>query len=555
MTAIAEVKSDQQLLQNYLAGSPDAFAELVSRHVNLVYSAARRQVRDAHLADDVTQAVFLLLAKKAPGFSSGTILPAWLHRATRYCAANALRMNANRLRHERRAAEMNSQTMQAEPQADWSEISPLLDEAINRLGGKDRQAIVLRYLEDKSHDEVATNMGLTPAAARKRVERAVLKLRNLLCRSGAESTAPGLAAMLAGRAIESAPQQLILKSSAVASMSAASPTSMAIMKGATKMIFWTQCKTIAMISVAGLAVTAGVAIALDKEANGNAVTAAAVTPAETLNARQTLVKLAAAIKSGDADYVRTHTSFSTPGQKMVVDNQARTCASVAKFQHAYADAFGQAAADQLPAMVGPTEIPPGTKVTETGDTATADFGVGGKIKLVRQEGVWKLDYSSLGVNALPLSEEQLAGYLNRTLVAMDQCTLALQFGKYKTPDDCLTDLRNLTIQAAHEPAATPTSNTSDHGASNLGIDSKLRSRLVGRYQLTPNFIFTVDDRDGHLMVGITNQSTQEVFPDSPTRWSYHTVAAMLEFKLPNTGPAESLVLHQNGVEQTAYRMK
>ena len=94
-----------------------------------------------------------------------------------------------------------------------------------------------------------------------------------------------------------------------------------------------------------------------------------------------------------------------------------------------------------------------------------------------------------------------------------------------------------------------------HQSGDLAIDAKLRSRLVGRYQLTPSFIFTVRDRDGHLMVGITNQPTQEVFPDSPTRWSYRGVDATLEFKLTKTGPAKSLVLHQNGIKQTAYRIK
>ncbi len=97
--------------------------------------------------------------------------------------------------------------------------------------------------------------------------------------------------------------------------------------------------------------------------------------------------------------------------------------------------------------------------------------------------------------------------------------------------------------------------TSDHDADELAIDAKLRRRLVGRYQLAPTFIFTVTDRDGHLMVGITNQETQEVFPDSPTRWSYRGVDAALEFQLPKTGSAKSLILHQNGIEQTARRMK
>jgi D-alanyl-D-alanine-carboxypeptidase/D-alanyl-D-alanine-endopeptidase len=90
-------------------------------------------------------------------------------------------------------------------------------------------------------------------------------------------------------------------------------------------------------------------------------------------------------------------------------------------------------------------------------------------------------------------------------------------------------------------------------ASKLPIDAELRGRLAGRYQLAPNFIFDVKDQDGHLMVGITNQPTLEVFPDSPTKWSYHEVEASLEFKLPKKGHATSLVLHQNGVEQTAKR--
>ena len=89
----------------------------------------------------------------------------------------------------------------------------------------------------------------------------------------------------------------------------------------------------------------------------------------------------------------------------------------------------------------------------------------------------------------------------------------------------------------------------------LAVDAKLRGRLVGRYQLTPAFIFTVRDREGRLMVGITNQPTQEVFPDSPTRWSYRGIDATIEFKLTKSGPAKRLILHQNGAEQTARRMK
>ena len=113
----------------------------------------------------------------------------------------------------------------------------------------------------------------------------------------------------------------------------------------------------------------------------------------------------------------------------------------------------------------------------------------------------------------------------------------------------------LETKAAGQESKPEPRETSDHGSGAPAIDAKLRRRLEGRYQLTPSFIFTVRDRDGHLMVSITNQPTQEVFPDSPTRWSYRGVDATLEFKLDKSGPATSLVLHQNGIDQTAYRLK
>ena len=120
------------------------------------------------------------------------------------------------------------------------------------------------------------------------------------------------------------------------------------------------------------------------------------------------------------------------------------------------------------------------------------------------------------------------------------------------------EVDNLAMQlvmkaAGREDKPTP-SDAPEPGSGKLAIDAKLRSRLVGRYQLNPNFIFDVADRDGHLMVGITNQATQEVYPDSPTRWSYRGVDATLEFKLAKSGPAKSLVLHQNGIKQMARRI-
>ena len=113
----------------------------------------------------------------------------------------------------------------------------------------------------------------------------------------------------------------------------------------------------------------------------------------------------------------------------------------------------------------------------------------------------------------------------------------------------------LVMKAAGQDVEPEPLEAGDDEADDLEIDAKLRGRLVGRYQLAPDFVFDVKDEDGHLMVGITNQPTQEVFPDSATRWSYRGVDAQLEFKLGKAGPARRLVLHQNGVKQTARRIK
>ncbi len=112
----------------------------------------------------------------------------------------------------------------------------------------------------------------------------------------------------------------------------------------------------------------------------------------------------------------------------------------------------------------------------------------------------------------------------------------------------------LLMKGAANKSRSNSSDKPEEDLDKLAIDATLRRRLVGRYQLKPDFIFTVHDRDGHLMVDITNQQTQEVFPDSPTRWSYRGVNATLEFKLSKGGPAKSLVLHQNGAKQMARRI-
>jgi RNA polymerase sigma factor (sigma-70 family) len=176
---------DHALLADYLNGSEPAFSALVRRHIDLVYSAALRQVRDPHTAADVTSAVFLVLARKARQLSRGIVIPAWLHSTTRFAALKAIRARARREHYEEEAARMQQILQKGESTTAWEEIAPWLDESLDRLSRKDHEAIILRFFQNKSFPEMAVTLGSTEEAVRKRVDRAVQKLHEFLAYRGA----------------------------------------------------------------------------------------------------------------------------------------------------------------------------------------------------------------------------------------------------------------------------------------------------------------------------------------------------------------------------------
>ena len=224
MTAL----SDAQLLREYAERRAEpAYGELVRRHVDLVYSAARRMVRDEHLAEDVTQAVFLALARNAGQLWDHPVLSGWLHQTARNLAANVVRSDVRRRAREQKAAAMND-LLSAEPDAPWEEIAPQLDAALGDLSEPDRNALLLRYYERKSSREVAERLGTTEEAAKKRVSRAVDRLRELLAKRGVAAGAGGLVTLLAANAVQSAPAGLALSittSAALASVTFSTLTS------------------------------------------------------------------------------------------------------------------------------------------------------------------------------------------------------------------------------------------------------------------------------------------------------------------------------------------
>jgi RNA polymerase sigma factor (sigma-70 family) len=247
-----ETTDDMALLREYAAhNSEAAFEELVSRRVHFVYAAALRQVRDPYLAEEVAQAVFIILAQKAGRIQGGTLLTGWLFKTTRFAALAHLRAAAKRRQHELEV-QMQSDVQSTPPDPLWEQISPMLDEALTQLGEKDRQAVLLRFFENKSLAEVGSFLGTGEDTARKRVSRALEKLHRFFLKRGVASTTAIIAATLAANSAQAAPTALAktVATAAIAKGTAAGGSTLVLVKGALKLMAWAKTKSAAAVAAA-----------------------------------------------------------------------------------------------------------------------------------------------------------------------------------------------------------------------------------------------------------------------------------------------------------------
>lgn len=227
---------DMQLLEEYArTGSEAAFSTLVNRHIDWVYSICLRSVRDRHLAEDVTQAVFLLLSQKAGTMNRQTILRGWLFKTARFAVSDALKKRSRARKHHERVAMMTPDPVQSPEEQAWEGVAPALEEAVSMLNDNDRHAVLLRFYEGKSLAEVGQKLGISEEAAKKRVARAVEKLRAFMGREGLSITVLLLIGLLMTNVVQAAPAHLGMSvAKACVGAKAASGMATAIAVGAKK---------------------------------------------------------------------------------------------------------------------------------------------------------------------------------------------------------------------------------------------------------------------------------------------------------------------------------
>lgn len=254
---------DHALLREYVErGSEAAFAALVERHLNKVYSVALRHTRNPDAAEEITQVVFVILARKSASLGARVVIAGWLCQTARLTAMTFLR---GEIRRARREQEARMQTELNAPESNpWPQIAPLLDAAMSRLSDADHHAIVLRFFDGKSLKEVGAALGASEDAAKMRLNRAVEKMRRFFTRRGVGLSGAGLAAAMTAHSVEAAPAGFAKSVTAVAAAkgaSASGPT-LTLIHGALKLMAWTKAKCFVIAAAVVICATGTTKVAM-----------------------------------------------------------------------------------------------------------------------------------------------------------------------------------------------------------------------------------------------------------------------------------------------------
>lgn len=319
--------NDRQLLRQFVEhNSQEAFAALMARYLSLVYSVCRRELDDAEMTEDATQTVFLILARKAPTLRRNVILSGWLFQTARFVAKNARTQAQRQAAYENKAYEQKAYEQKAAGKMDrqlgvedtaWAEIEPLLNQSLAALGEVERECVLLRYFQQMSFVETGTALGLSEEAARKRLTRALEKMRRFFGKEGIIVPSIVLTALLSAQAVKAVPAtcQASVAALTVNAFAGHLPASLAIShlyqlsEGALEAMKMKAMKIVQLKLAASVAATVVIGVTTYTVAKG-------ITPA-TATARKTPV-LHIAPKSG-------HVLVQTPGKALTASQIAARC--------------------------------------------------------------------------------------------------------------------------------------------------------------------------------------------------------------------------------------
>jgi RNA polymerase sigma factor (sigma-70 family) len=260
---------DVELLREYVANqSEPAFRTLVERHVNMVYATALRQVQDAHLAEEATQAVFIVLARKAESLAPTTILAGWLFRAAQFAGAKAKRTELRRKHWENQAAQMETiASFGSDGESAWEHIAPFLNDALNQLKEPDRAAVILRFFESQSIAQIGSALGTTESATKMRIARALDQLRDIFHSRGIVLPVALLTAALSTPAAAAAPAGL---ATSIAASALLKQTAIPLLtKGTLLLMTWNNRKTAVAAAIALLFCGGTVALVIHRFADAH----------------------------------------------------------------------------------------------------------------------------------------------------------------------------------------------------------------------------------------------------------------------------------------------
>ena len=414
---------DWDLLEQFrLARSEQAFGELVRRHAGFVLATCRRRLRDPHLAEDAAQAVFLVLARRPPARRGSSALAGWLYKSAVYACNNAMRAKKTRDEYERLAAAERAATVDSRTDAavDPAETEPLLDEALAELSSKERDAVLLRYYQDLSVQQVGQSLGISQNTATKRITRAIERMREFLAGNGLAISAPALteAVTQATRAPLPPPEFIAQAISVATGHSVASVVVQHLAEGVNQMIRIAQAKLVA--AVVAVVVTAGggtVAVnqlmAQSSSPNPPPVARSsepAIKPAEApapenragaATPKAALHALAAAGRAADVEGMKMLVDIDNPSEEQLLLAACEYAGTRKAFLETVNAKFGEPAMERLGGMMQLNMFDVflrdlGTKtdtLTERirGNEAFVSMeGEIGEVWLVRDDGGWKL---------------------------------------------------------------------------------------------------------------------------------------------------------------------